>query len=107
MATYSSILAWRIPKTEKPGGLQPMGSRRAGHDSTHTHNVIQAHGRNSDKEENQSHMLKSSVYPRSQQMISTCKENAWLFSCNMYKGTGVKQDELNIMVINKGEGIAD
>ena len=26
MATYSSILAWRIPWTEKPGGLQSMGS---------------------------------------------------------------------------------
>ena len=27
MATHSSILAWRIPKTEKPGGLQSMGSQ--------------------------------------------------------------------------------
>ena len=27
MATHSSILAWRIPWTEKPGGLQPMGSQ--------------------------------------------------------------------------------
>ena len=26
MATHSSILAWRIPGTEEPGGLQPMGS---------------------------------------------------------------------------------
>ena len=32
MATHSTILAWRVPWTEKPGGLQPMGSRRAGHD---------------------------------------------------------------------------
>ena len=31
MATHSSILAWRIPWTEEPGGLQPMGSQRAGH----------------------------------------------------------------------------
>ena len=28
MATHSSILAWRIPWTEKPGGLQAMGSQR-------------------------------------------------------------------------------
>ena len=28
MATHSSILAWRIPWTEKPGGLQSMGSQR-------------------------------------------------------------------------------
>ena len=32
MATYSSLLAWRIPQTEKPGGLQSIGSQRAGHD---------------------------------------------------------------------------
>ena len=31
MATYSSILAWRIPQTEKPGGLQSMGSQRVRH----------------------------------------------------------------------------
>ena len=32
MATLSSILAWEIPWTEEPGGLQSMGSRRVGHD---------------------------------------------------------------------------
>ena len=32
MATHSSILAWRIPRTEEPGGLRPMGSQRSGHD---------------------------------------------------------------------------
>ena len=32
MATHSSILAWRIPWTEEPGGLQPMGSQRVRHD---------------------------------------------------------------------------
>ena len=31
MATYSSILAWRIPQTGEPGGLQPTGSQRVGH----------------------------------------------------------------------------
>ena len=36
MATHSSILAWEIPWTEEPGRLQSMGSRRAGHDWTHT-----------------------------------------------------------------------
>ena len=33
MATHSSTLAWRIPWTEEPGGLQSMGSQRFGHDS--------------------------------------------------------------------------
>ena len=32
MATHSNILAWRIPWTEEPGGLQAMGSQRVGHD---------------------------------------------------------------------------
>ena len=31
-ATHSSILAWRIPWTEEPGGLQPIGSQRVRHD---------------------------------------------------------------------------
>ena len=37
MATHSSILAWRIPWTEDPGGIQSMGSQRVGHDWAHTH----------------------------------------------------------------------
>ena len=32
MATHSSILAWTIPWTEEPDGLQSMGSQRVGHD---------------------------------------------------------------------------
>ena len=32
MATHPSILAWRTPWTEEPGGLQSMGSQRVGHD---------------------------------------------------------------------------
>ena len=32
MTTHSSILAWRIPWTEEPGGLQSIGSQIAGHD---------------------------------------------------------------------------
>ena len=43
MATHSSILTWRIPWREKPGGLQSMESQTVGHDRatkckyTHTH----------------------------------------------------------------------
>ena len=38
MATHSSLLAWRIPWTEEPGGLQSMGLQRVGHDwMTDTH----------------------------------------------------------------------
>ena len=32
MATHSGTLAWKIPWTEEPGGLQSMGSQRVGHD---------------------------------------------------------------------------
>ena len=32
VATHSSILAWKIPWTEEPGGLQSMGSKRVGYD---------------------------------------------------------------------------
>ena len=32
MATHSSVLAWRIPRTKEPGGLPSIGSHRVGHD---------------------------------------------------------------------------
>ena len=32
MAVHSSVLAWRIPGMEEPGGLPSMGSHRVGHD---------------------------------------------------------------------------
>ena len=32
MATHSSILAWKIPQTEEPGGLKSTGLKRVGHD---------------------------------------------------------------------------
>ena len=32
VGTHSSILAWRIPWTEEPGGLESIGSQRVGHD---------------------------------------------------------------------------
>ena len=43
MATHSSILAWRIPRTEEPGGLQSMGSQRVG-DSWATKHLSRAAG---------------------------------------------------------------
>ena len=45
MATHCSILAWRIPWTEEPGGLQSMGSQKVGQDfatNTFTFPVVQA-----------------------------------------------------------------
>ena len=40
MATCSSILAWEIPWTEEPGGLQSLGLQRVGHDWAHTHTLL-------------------------------------------------------------------
>ena len=37
MATHSGILAWRIPWTEEPDGLQSIGSQRVGHSCTIKH----------------------------------------------------------------------
>ena len=41
MAIHSLILAWRIPRTEEPGGLQSIGSQRVRHDcATNTHTYV-------------------------------------------------------------------
>ena len=40
MTTHSSILAWEIPWTEEPGGLQLMGWQRVGHDLVTEYQVI-------------------------------------------------------------------
>ena len=40
MTTYSSILAWDIPRTEEPGGLQSNGSKRIGHGSVTTPPIV-------------------------------------------------------------------
>ena len=48
MATHSSILAWRIPWTEEPGGLWSIGSQRLRHnrsDLTHTHTAHILYGK--------------------------------------------------------------
>ena len=48
MATYSSILAWGIPRTEKPGGLQSMKSQEIGYDlATKQQHILEhlSHGR--------------------------------------------------------------
>ena len=51
MATHSSILPWRIPRTEEPNGLQSTGSQRVRHDGvlthahTHTHTHTHTHSR--------------------------------------------------------------
>ena len=43
MATHSNILAWRIPWTEEPGGLQSMGSQRVRHNLMTEHSPARGH----------------------------------------------------------------
>ena len=44
MATHSSILAWRVPGTGKPGGLQSMGSHRVGREWSDLAAAVAAEG---------------------------------------------------------------
>ena len=44
MATYSSVLAWKIPGAEGPGELQSMGSQRVGHNLETKQQLILKHG---------------------------------------------------------------
>ena len=63
MATNSSILAWRIPWTEEPGGLQSMGSHRVGHDWTiNTHSLLG------------SYIVKTQVLSRGSLLVSLIRE---------------------------------
>ena len=43
MATHSSILAWKIPRAEKPGGLQSMGLQSVIHDLANEHMHAKTH----------------------------------------------------------------
>ena len=40
MATHSSIIAWEIPWTGEPGGLQSMGPQRVGHDLVIEYSIV-------------------------------------------------------------------
>ena len=44
MVTHSRILAWEIPWTEEPGGLQSMGSQRLAHNGAHTQCAMDSSG---------------------------------------------------------------
>ena len=62
MTTHSSVLAWRIPWTEEPGGLQLMRSQRVRHNratNTHTHTHIHTHIEKCSLEGNLSGALRS------------------------------------------------
>ena len=85
MAIYSSILAWRIPWTEEPGGLQSMGSQRVGHDwattihtHTHTHTHTETERENGSSELNSVQIRATKVMPRKKMMQEDRLKWWWL-----------------------------
>ena len=84
-ATHSSLLAWRIPWTEQPGGLQSRGSQRAGHDwVTNTHISYLAASRNQQSPVLMEQTLDTfKSFPRSSRFSSTSQKwrkgfSSWL-----------------------------
>ena len=80
MATYSGILAWRIPWTEEPGGLQSTGSQRVWHNwatNTHTHTHTHTHKIGWDRCQSLESQTESFVY-----WIQSCDKTriCWGFS---------------------------
>ena len=75
MAAHSSILAWRIPWTEKSGGLQSVGSQRVRHDwATNTHTHTHTHTQNCQRSCN---IRQLTVYK-----CSSSRDKCW--PCSLY-----------------------
>ena len=98
METHSRLLAWKIPWTEEPGGLQSMGSQRAGHDRAHlatlTH-MLQSSTRNIHTLQNTTLEIHASCYtwtmPRVTlmfiaELFMTDKRWQWPVSINRWRG---------------------
>ena len=72
MATYSSILAWRIPWTEEPGGYSPWGRKEWGTTEeltqTQTHTHTHTHTENGSSELNSVQIRATEVMPREKMM---------------------------------------
>ena len=88
-ATQSSILAWKIPWTEEPGGLQSMGSQRFGHNRvTNTHSFTKG---NQAWKDAQHHSLSEKCKSKPQ-WDTISRQSEWLQS-------------KSLQAINAGEGV--
>ena len=75
MATHSSILAWKIPWTEEPGGLQSKGLQRVKHDWVTGHQQQQAF--------NIRHSAQAHQYTNAHTQIHTYSSLTWDFGCKL------------------------
>ena len=66
----SGILAWKIPWTDEPGGLQSIGLHRVGHDWAHTHTHTHTHTLPSHKDRTQENLLREVRRRKRHHMIS-------------------------------------
>ena len=88
MTTHSSILAWRIPLTEEPGGLQSMGSKRVWHDWATEHTPTHTH----------THVKYAQTSPRLQQYVNCELPDV---QAEFRKGRGTRDQIANIRWIIK------
>ena len=82
MVTHSSILAWRIPWTEEPGKLQPMGSQRVGHNWNNlvcTHAYIRTHTYIRTHAFIHTHISISSLFHNLYVSVSYLTKNDWFY----------------------------
>ena len=89
MAIQSSILTWRIPRTEEPGGLQSMGSQRAWlstahtHTHTHTHTQTQTYQIRSDQTLSRVWLFVTQTYSSLLSLFFSLSSNKYLLSMHL------------------------
>ena len=88
MATHSSTLAWKIPRTEKPGRLQSIGSQRVGHDRATSlsllcmrHCVYATCWGEKMKSETKKHLSSGSASPW-KHVVERKQDGKWAVGCN-------------------------
>ena len=97
MATHSRILAWKLPGTKEPGGLQFMGSQRVGYNSVHTCTCAHTHTHTRQSE---------GIESRELQENSSCisySSGIIFFSLNASLPQRTECFFFNIMIILKGK----
>ena len=101
MTTYSSILAWRIPWTEEPGELQPMGLQRVGQDWA-TNTGVCAHARAHAHTHTHTHIYIAVVVVRSLSCIQLFA-TPWTVACQPPLSSSIVWSLLKFMSIESVE----